>query len=144
MLALASTVALQCGQVRVAPSAAGRTALMTSMPRSCGSVRQARAGLPAKLHMTAHARACGDRDRARLYITGDDTGGEYVDLARIENIARELTGDDDRAGVDLAFHMRTRLDRDRALDRQVALEASGDADAAVTADLALDRQLRCE
>jgi len=96
---------------------------------------------PTEFGAAAHARSGGDGERARLDVAIDDARREQLDLLRAVDVALDLTRDRDRLGPDAPRQLGTLLDREVALDVDVALELAGDADVTRTDDLTGDRDV---
>src|SRR5262249_54468221 len=95
----------------------------------------------AKLDLAAHARAGGHGQRARLDVAVDDARLEQLDPLGVLDVADQLTGDADHAGLYVPFQARGGIERHVTLDLHVALELAGDAHVTGTDDLALDGQI---
>src|SRR6478672_4730972 len=98
--------------------------------------------VPAEFSLSAQSRAGGDGQRARLEIADDHRGLQQIDQRSFLDVAFELAGDRDLVGAYGAGQLGAGLDREIALDIDVALELSGDPDAAAALDLALDGDVR--
>ena len=95
--------------------------------------------VPAKFRATAHARASRDGQRAGLQIAVEHACLKKLDAGCRIDVAFQLAANDDGIGAHAAGDLRAGLDREVALNVDVALEVAGDANVAGAFDLAFDR-----
>src|SRR5687767_11527131 len=136
-------VARQCGQDRVLPTVARRstTRAMAGSPLPVPAALAA--GLvPAELGAAAHARAVRDRQGSCADVAVHDPALVQLDALRAFDVALDFAGDDDRACAHGAGKMRTGLDRQGAVNVDVALELARNTDVAGAVDLAFEAEAR--
>jgi len=86
--------------------------------------------VPAELGLTAHAGACHDRQGTGPEVANHHAGLQQIDARGFLDIAFQFTGDGDIGGAYAAGQLGAGLDRQIALDFDVAFELAGDAYAA--------------
>ena len=77
---------------------------------------------PAKLGASAHARARRKGNRTCLEIAGQHTGVEQLDALRAFDVPFDLAADDHGIRADAARELGAGVDREIALDMDVALK----------------------
>src|SRR5262249_6855 len=93
---------------------------------------------PAKLGASAHARSGGDGERTSLQVSVKDTRLLQLDALGALDVAFDLARDDDGVRTHAARELGAGFDRKVALDADITLEATGEANVARAFDLALD------
>src|SRR4029079_19192628 len=86
----------------------------------------------------AHAGACREADGARLEIAGEHARVEQLDALGALDVSLDLAADDHRVGAHAARQLGTGIDRQVALNVNVALEAAGETNVSRAFDLAFN------
>src|SRR5690606_28822094 len=151
MLELSRIVALQWGQVRVAPAVPGFGVLtgcsgsafarLRCLGLATATRRSRLGGVPAAFDVAADLGAGRNGQRAGLDVAGQHGRGEHFDLLGRLHVAVEFAGHHHLARLDAAVEAGAFLDPQVALYVDVALELAGDADVAAAFDLALDGEV---